>query len=71
MAAPEWQVRNAASLAFTSLLVRLLGFRNPSKVRPLPFELPHTTSCHRSLYHHAVLKCLPLRSSTAHPFMAA
>ncbi len=44
MAAPEWEVRNAASLAFTSLLVRLLGFRNPSKVRPLPFKLPHTAS---------------------------
>ncbi|KAL4419934.1 hypothetical protein ABPG75_007032 [Micractinium tetrahymenae] len=28
MAAPQWEVRNAASLLFTALLVRVLGFRN-------------------------------------------
>ncbi len=28
MAAPQWEVRNAATLCYTSLLVRMLGFRN-------------------------------------------
>lgn len=28
MAAPQWEVRNAATLCYTALLVRILGFRN-------------------------------------------
>ncbi|GAB4815827.1 hypothetical protein N2152v2_002873 [Parachlorella kessleri] len=28
MAAPQWEVRNGATLCYTSLLVRMLGFRN-------------------------------------------
>ena len=30
----QWEIRNAASLAYTSLLVRVLGFKNILKVKP-------------------------------------
>lgn len=36
MAADEWEVRNAANMAFSSLLHRMLGFRNAFKVSSLP-----------------------------------
>ena len=32
MASSAWEVRNAASLIFTALLIRMLGFRNLVKV---------------------------------------
>lgn len=35
MSAPQWEVRNGASLAFTTLLLRMLGVRNLAKVWPL------------------------------------
>ena len=35
MAADEWEVRNAASLAYTTLLLRMLGVRNLVKVPPV------------------------------------
>ena len=33
MAAPAWEIRNSASLAFTALLMRTVGFKNVTKVR--------------------------------------
>ena len=32
MAAPAWEIRNSASLAFTALLMRTVGFKNVTKV---------------------------------------
>ena len=36
MASSAWEVRNAASLIFTALLIRMLGFRNLVKVNYTP-----------------------------------
>ena len=36
MASSAWEVRNAASLIFTALLIRMLGFRNLVKVHTPP-----------------------------------
>ena len=33
MAAPAWEIRNSASLAFTALLMRTVGFKNVTKVQ--------------------------------------
>ena len=33
MAAPAWEIRNSASLAFTALLMRTVGFKNLAKVQ--------------------------------------
>ena len=33
MAAEQWEVRNAASLAFATLVLRTVGVRNAVKVR--------------------------------------
>ena len=39
MGAPQWEVRNGASLAYTTLLLRMLGVRNLAKVKaPLPVQ---------------------------------
>lgn len=32
MSAAEWEIRNSASLCFTSLVVRTVGFKNVMKV---------------------------------------
>ena len=49
MAAPQWEVRNGAMLCYTSLLVRMLGFRNTasqvSVSLTLHEELLSMTSC--------------------------
>ena len=34
MSAPAWEIRNSASLAFTALLMRTVGFKNVTKARP-------------------------------------
>ncbi len=34
MSALEWEVRNSASLTFTALVVRTVGFKNVLKVCP-------------------------------------
>ena len=36
MAAAAWEIRNSASLAFTALLMRTVGFKNLAKVTILP-----------------------------------
>ena len=33
MSAPAWEIRNSASLAFTALLMRTVGFKNVTKVQ--------------------------------------
>ena len=35
MGSAAWEVRNAASLIFTALIIRMLGFRNLVKVEHL------------------------------------
>ena len=35
-AAPEWEVRNAAHLAFAAVAIRILGYRNLTAVRAGP-----------------------------------
>ena len=32
MAAPQWEIRNSASITFTALVVRTVGFKNLPKV---------------------------------------
>ena len=46
MAAPAWEIRNSASLAFTALLMRTVGFRNVAKVQA---HLPWSISSHACL----------------------
>lgn len=41
MSASEWEIRNSASLTFTSLVVRTVGFKNVLKVLQ-----PHPNRCH-------------------------
>ena len=38
MSAPAWEIRNSASLAFTSLLMRAVGFKNVTKVRHVSYN---------------------------------
>ena len=33
MAAPQWEIGNSASITFTALIVRTVGFKNVLKVR--------------------------------------
>ena len=43
MSAPAWEIRNSASLAFTALLMRTVGFKNVSKVH----TSTHNDDCDR------------------------
>lgn len=41
MSAPAWEIRNSASLAFTALLMRTVGFKNVTKVQ----SVTHSVDC--------------------------
>ena len=41
MSAPAWEIKNSASLAFTALLMRTVGFKNVTKVR----HVTHNNDC--------------------------
>jgi hypothetical protein len=49
MAAPQWEIRNSASITFTALVVRTIGFKNLHKV---PLDSIHG-ACHSMLALHA------------------
>lgn len=61
MAAPEWEVRNAANMAFTSLINRMLGFKNLAKV---------SASCNR-LQLNACLLCVSMAAHFPDTMLAA
>lgn len=65
MAAPQWEVRNSASIVFTALIVRTVGFKNVLKVCTF-FNASLMDFLHHGknkAYITAVsLSCLPLRS---------
>ena len=62
MAAPAWEIRNSASLAFTALLMRTVGFKNLAKVQT---QLFRTIPCLLCLLACCVLsRCLLGRPSS-------
>eukprot|EP00887_Chlorella_sp_A99_P000062 scaffold16.g62.t1 len=55
LAAPQWEVRNAAMLCYTALLVRTLGFRNLAHVKDARKGLSAADFFHRFPQLHAFL----------------
>ena len=53
MAAPQWEVRNSASIVFTALIVRTVGFKNVLKVCTC------STTSPLSFLHHKQVCLLP------------